>query len=675
MDHRNQKTISISDFDGINNYHHVYELGGVIQDSEGVDPNGLEECSNLIFTARGRLVNRPGIVRGTQVDGGGTQRGIKRIFPFTRTTFRFICITHAGRVYDINNGVNTLILTATAGSDLVVQNVGKRIYFAVTPTAGNAGVFVYDPDLAATARAAAGLKPTGTFTVANSATAGSTEPGQHIYAVAFETSTGYITKPSLYVSLTTATRLKIDLNPIPTGPAGTVARHILASRVLRNWDGNLQSPELFFALRIADNVTTSLTAANGLSKFDTELISSAEYLKDLTEEIPTTNALSMYGGRMAFIGGVNDTDTVKMSQPGDYESVLATEGYIKALPYEGGAPKNGAPMQGVFYIFKDARTFATQDNGDSPTRWPVSQVDGARGCSPLGIAKTPGGNYDVEGGLLVLTRDGLYFFDGAYRTLPLTFKDAVDLEPLVFASGVSMSMANWSVGVDTLRKYIYIFTGTGTEISHGYGVEPNNYSTNQVLFGDYSRGLGWQTIRWSAFKFYNWFQCMAISYAANLMPSVVFGQGKDVAATEGWIMGLNTAETCDPTIDLGDLDTANVGRSVPWSLRTGPVGLILDGGRVHLDAVGMRAYSVGLPPTVTVRVYNCDTQAFVAEPNMVMSNTGSEGKTYYSHTNVESERVKLALNGLTDVTVNNTKGIGLLALFFFVSPVDIERPA
>lgn len=668
MNHRDQQSISFSDFDGINNYPHFWETPDAHRDIEGTAPNGLEDCTNLIITPRGRLLNRPGIVRGAQVDGGGTQRGIKRIFPFTRTTFRFICITYAGRVYDVNNGVNTLILTAAAGSDLVVQNVGKRIYFAVTPTAGTSGVFIYDPDLAATARAVAGLKPTGTFTVANSATAGSTEPGQHIYAVAFETNTGYITKPSLYVSLTTATRLKIDLNPIPTGPAGTVARHILMSRVLRNWDGNLQSPELFFALRIADNVTTSLTAVNGLSKFDTELISSAEYLKDLIEEIPTTNALSLYGGRMAFIGGVNDTDTVKMSQPGDYESVLATEGYIKALPYEGGAPKAGASTQGVFYIFKDARTFATQDNGDSPTRWPVSQVDGARGCVSLGIARTPGGNFDVEGGLLVLTRDGLHFFDGAYRSLPLTYK----ITPYVQPALTFPISSNWSVAVDTLRKHIYIFVGTGMDVAHGLGVEPDNFGSKQVMVGDYSRGLSWQTIRWTSFSFYNWFQCMAISYTSNLLPSVVFGQGRDVAATAGWIMGLSSPETSNVATGIIDKDIADVDTAVAWTLETGAVGLILDGGRVHVDAIGIRTGTFGNSAAISPFVTKCDVSQYIPTPvvNTIVG-FGSEPRTYYSHTNVESERVKILLTGST----TGGGGLGLLALFLFVSPVDIERPA
>jgi hypothetical protein len=667
---RDQTPITISDFDGIHSYPRLYNLNG---DVDSVGKNGAEIVSNLMHLPNGHLISRPGIIRALQIDSGGSSRGVKRAFTFPLTSGRQIVITHAGRVFDTTFSTVTPILTAAVGSDLSVVTVGNRVFLSVTPVSGNAGIFIWDPATMATARAAAGLKPTGTFTVAVSATNGNIEPGQHIYAVAFETTTGYITKPNLYVSLTSpAIRKKTDLNPIPTGPAGTAARWILMSKVLRNWDGNLQGPELFFAQRIADNTTTSLTGASGLDKFDTELLSSADYLKDLIEELPKANGLTLYGGRLTLVGGAAATDPVRVSQPGDYETFLATEGYIKALPLSGGAANIAFELYGALYICKDARTYATEDSGASPTRWTVISVDSARGCSPIGVSKTASGAIDVEGGTCLLTREGLHYFDGKYGDLPLTYKIGGLFSSLL----VTLDFTNWSVVVDTTRKTIYIFVGSQPTVEVS-----DNYLTTQIIVGDYSRGLTWDKIRWSTFGHYSTFSCISVDYDSQLLPRIRFGQGANLATNLGWLFSMDPPENDSLTDQFADFDRSGIWRSVPWKWLCGALGLSLEGGRTQFDAVGMRAAPMGAYPAegqpVKARLYNCDDNVYVDMLDLPLPKhitSDLVATTLLTQCDLVAERAKIELSSSSDANPVVTKGIRLEAVHVHCSPYGEEIP-
>jgi len=672
MPRRNQDTITFLDFDGVHSYPRLYNSDG---DVDGTGPEGLEECFDMMHTPHGHLVSRPGIVNSLQIDTGATARGLKRMFNYPREQGRFIVITYSGRVFDTGWNPAVPILIAAAGSDLYVQSIGKRIFLSVTPVSGTAGIYIWDPDTMSQARAAAGLKPTGTFTVAVSGTNGNTEPGQHVYAIAFETDTGFITKPNLYVSLTSplATKKAVDLNPIPIGPAGTVARWILASKVLRNWDGNLQSPELFFALRIGDNTTTSMTGASGLSKYDTEYLVSADYLKDIRETLPRANALCLYGGRLVLVGGDNSDDPVRLSQPGDYETFLNTEGYLKALPLDGGTARVGVELYGALYLYKDSRTFATQDSGASPARWPVANIDTGRGCSTLGIARTPGGSTDMEGGTCVLTREGLHFFNGRYSALPLTHKIGGLFLDLIASTVNDTTFRNWNSVIDTHRKIIYIYVGLASEGP----AEPSNYARIQVLVGDYSRGLDWSKIRWSFFRHYNHLQCMAIDQDSRLLPRIRFGQGGN-ANVNGYIFSINSPETSLMSLQFADTDGFFTYRSVPWRVLTGSVGLSKDGGQSGLEGIGVRIAALENPAIIQARIYNADTGEWTEYKALEIPPRTDDflltATTIIKQFDVTAERIKIELSGTSDIPVETVKGVRLIAIHAYEHLEDIERP-
>jgi hypothetical protein len=277
------------------------------------------------------------------------------------------------------------------------------------------------------ARQAAGAVPVGTFTVATSVTNGNVEPGLHIYAVAYETDTGHVTKPSLYVSLTApgGTKKKVDLTVIPIGPTGTKSRWILASKVVFNYDGNLEHPKLFFAKKIEDNTTTALTGVNALDYYDTQLVSDADYLKDIYEQIPAGVAQAVYSSHFC-VGNIlletispgppggpiisikAERSMVAVSEPNQIETFSKVDGFQIIAKSEGGGVKQLSEVNGVLYVRKSFMTFAMQDNGLSPSKWPVNAVDIATGTEPYGVASFPGTSAGAYRGVqLVCDRSGL----------------------------------------------------------------------------------------------------------------------------------------------------------------------------------------------------------------------------------------------------------------------------
>jgi hypothetical protein len=88
-------------------------------------------------------------------------------------------------------------------------------------------------------RDALGSAPSvGTFAAANSVTAGVISAGTHLFKVAYETNTGFITPASSAISYVATGGFACDLTNIPTGPANTVARHILVTKAIATYSGN-----------------------------------------------------------------------------------------------------------------------------------------------------------------------------------------------------------------------------------------------------------------------------------------------------------------------------------------------------------------------------------------------------------------------------------------------------
>lgn len=436
-------------------------------------------------------------------------------------TQRYLFMKASGTdIYDSGFSLVTPILSISGITDFSVFVHGDRAY--ITPhnrVRGTANEFVYvwDPALMSTARRAAGDKPTGTFTVAQSATAGNCEIGLHILAVHFVTNTGFITPPALYQQLTLTAKRKISLTAIPTGPTGTVSRHISMSKVVTQFDGNAANPHLYFVKEIADNTTTVL--ADAIDAFDSQLVSSYDYLKNVRERIPAGVFINGYLNRMV-VGGESPItgftgvsgNIVRVSDPGLPEVFKDTDGFLTP-PFEGGGVKNSVELNGKFYFMKSGMTMSTNDNGQPPNAWPIIVVDGAIGTECFGISRVPWTpRSPTRNACLVIDRAGLFIFDGNYSQEPLTWK----IQDIWDAVGFG-DVSRFQIIYDTLRSNIHLSTVDIGGIAYLYT-------------GDISDGLDPRNIHWSRWPIKNGnVYAIAIDLDSNLMPTLMFTTNIDSA--------------------------------------------------------------------------------------------------------------------------------------------------
>jgi len=384
----------------------------------------------------------------------------QRFFFYPKSTGgRFIYLDAAGNFRDSVAGPGNIILTIAGATDFSAITVNDRFYFF--PHDREIGMvaqflYVYDPVLSATARKAAGRRPTnppdGAFALAAGA-AGNTEPGFHILGVAYETNTGFITRPALYQTITAAAvRTSISLTSIPIGPAGTIARHIVMSKVVKNYDGNPEGYNLFFAIKINDNVTVALV--NAVNLYDTQLISSADYLKDNMEEIPAGLQLCTFDGRMIMCGENADSTLVRVSKSGEPEVFSSIDGFVKC--YKGmsaGPVRSVKATHGVLYMFKRYSTFSTRDNGKTPSSWSVDQIDAGLGAEVFSVAEVwESVDNGYRGGVFVSNYTGFFYLSGGVYSDNLARNIDADWSSNVILSNLN----NLATVFDSFNQCAYI---------------------------------------------------------------------------------------------------------------------------------------------------------------------------------------------------------------------------
>lgn len=398
------------------------------------------------------------------------------------------------KLYDIDHPTAAPFLVATYTTDIDAISpivLFDRFYFAPLLQDGEHGtdeiVAVYNGTDAA--RDAGGLAPAGATMTTSEPGAGFIEAGLHLFAVAFETPSGYITRPgpATWTHHTASGLANAQIDGILLGPAGTVARHILATKVLTSaYTDPQENYELFFVPngRIADNVTTSLI----VDFFDTELLSSADYLNYQLEEIPAGPLFSI--GNSMGIAGYRETDNddrsvALISRPNEVESFTEDEDYIIAKPGYGGSLYNGLDLNGTLYLFKKNMTLIVQpDWAVPPIDWQVGVVDSINGTGPFGIGTYNGIPFIVEGGAAVLTQAGLQFFNGGYTNL----SEVID-ERWEAATGRNFNRSMCVVDPVQRRVYMILAASTGN---------PDTF-----LVADYKLGFSKDLIRWSPWEVKN----------------------------------------------------------------------------------------------------------------------------------------------------------------------------
>lgn len=392
----------------------------------------------------------------------------------------------AGSIYD-DRSPGAPILTIAGMRDFSLLTMYNRAY--ITPhnrDTGIAGEKVYVYEGSGIARPAAGTAPTGfTLGVADSSTTGNIEAGVRLFAVSYETSSGFITVPgpTVFTQHTSAGGKKIDLSAVPVGPSGTVKRHIICTKMLEDYDGNQAAQSYFFVPNgvIHDNVVTTIT----VDFFDQDLVESADYLFDQLSEIPAGLGLVDYQGSMVLYGENLYPYTVRVSKQAEPESFNSELGFVTAEPGDSTGVKACVEYRSQLYICKSKRTGVTQRvPNEEAAYWSYASVDRSIGTEVYGISTILDARGNTIDYFLLADRSGLLLFDGSFR---------VNLSAKIQAVWDSINQAAFDtiqVAYDPVKSRIYI----------NLPVDGASYP-NALYVGDVGNGWTSEGIRWFKWEF------------------------------------------------------------------------------------------------------------------------------------------------------------------------------
>lgn len=466
-------------------------------DPDGVPRDHFIDCQNIQFIGTSEFGTRNGI--GLFQDVNIPLSNVRRFYNYptpTGNTVIALVINDAdeGEIYHVLNSTTTFgpLLTLAGMVDFAFQPYAGRGYispigyYTMTTTDNedlniekgleNEVLYVYAGD-GTPARAAAGTPLTGNMTIANGI-AGDMDGGLKIFGWVAETSSGYLTPPGALETFTTTAGITVSFTGVPTsGDPNIVRRHLVASKNITSYNGNLEGYDLFFVpgATIEDDVTTFLL---NVGFFDQDLLEDASYLFDNYSEIPAVAWLALYHNRL--IGGstFDDINLTIVSAEGEPEAFNQIDGLLSIVP-DGNPVTNGQELRDILYIFKRARTMAFVDNGDAPSTWPLTGIDDAIGTSIHGIATvldSGGANVDK---LIVCSYAGIYLFTGTYIEPALSWK----IEDFWFLQDRNLYRLIQVVN-DPISKRIM-------------AVIPDQ----RILEGNYGNGMTAKNIRWTPLGF------------------------------------------------------------------------------------------------------------------------------------------------------------------------------
>lgn len=444
------------------------------------------DCENLALPTEANFKTRPGIDVSQEV--AVPLGSIRRFYNYNtgsaNTILALTYISGVGRIYHIVNSTTVFgpILTKTGMTDFAFAPYGGRAY--LSPFASFAQgeltiekglqsefVYVYAGDGTA-ARKAAGSPLSGNMVIANGA-AGNTDPGLHIFGFVAETISGYLTAPGLLETFTTSATFSVSFTSIPTsGDPNVVRRHLVASKVIPSYNGNLEGYDLFFVPGGTINNNTD-TFLNNISFFDQDLLDDASHLLDNREEIPAVASLSLYHERLVAAATFDDINLAMVSAQGEPEAFSEIDGFLTVQP-DGNPVTNGQELRDVFYLFKRVRTVGYVDNGDAPSSWEPSIVDNALGTSVHGVATVLDSGSSSVDFLIICTFQGISLFNGKFIEPELTWKVEDYWKELDRNDFGLIQIINASI-----QKELYV-------------VLP----TRKLLVGNYSSGMDSKKIRW-----------------------------------------------------------------------------------------------------------------------------------------------------------------------------------
>lgn len=218
--------------------------------------------------------------------------------------------------------------------------------------------------------------------------------------------------------------LRWNFTPGATWPADVVSVQLLMSPV--------NNPNRYFLIPGATQAVTggAATVVNITFDISDEALVSGAAALECTDSLnfytnPAFNPTSVahIGNRMFYVTQLFDNNSnpysvIFASDPGQYQQVSLSQHVIQ-LPNQLQIT-HVIGVQGAIHILGPHWTYVTQDTGGVPVTWPNPQiVDGKKGVLfPNCIDVNVNGKYAWIG-----DKTGLYYFDGAYSELPISWKN------------------------------------------------------------------------------------------------------------------------------------------------------------------------------------------------------------------------------------------------------------
>jgi len=459
-------------------------------DIEETPMDHFSDCVNLQFIGSNGFGTRDGI--GPHQDMVAPISNILRMYNYpTSDKNTILLLTSGGNIYHVVDTTTVFgpILSIPAMTDFGFVPYSGRAYITPFTTELVSGlnrerglqndfVYVYKGD-GTTSRKAAGAGPTTSIVAALTVGAGHTDKGVHVFGYVFETDTGYLSPPGGLVAFTTSDVKGVDFSAVAISPnPAVVKRHIVASKVIQDYNGNVEGYTLYFIpdAIIPNNVGTIL---NGISFYDQELVSDASHLFDNFTEIPAGVNLVTFHNRLVNMTTYDNISVGYISFEGEPEAISKVDGVL-LVPPDGNPITNAAELRDVLYFFKRNKTVSFVDTGDIPALWPLSIIDNGMGCGVHGIGTVlDSGSSNIDY-LLVAAYKGLCLFNGRYILPELTWKVQNRWITQDFKNN------NWRIQIvnDTLGQKLYIVMADRT-----------------VLFANYANGFDPKAIRWCPWTF------------------------------------------------------------------------------------------------------------------------------------------------------------------------------
>ncbi len=481
--YRDHEPIVIDEFNGL------WDRGDV--DNTPLDH--FSDCENVKFVGSSSFATRDGI--GISQDVNVPLDNVKRIYNYPTNTGNTLLIltfndaTNTGSIHHVVNATTTFgpLLSIVGMTDFAFVPYAGRAYispFATFDVGGlnvekgldNEFLYVYAGDGTA-ARKAAGVPLSGNMTIANGA-AGHTDAGLHIFAFVSETTSGFLSAPGLNKQFTTGPANSVSFGSVSaSGDPNVTKRHLVATKVITNFNGDLSGYQFFFVPNATINNNTDLFL-NNISFYDADLLDDATHLIDNFAEIPAGAVLTLYRNRLVLCTTFDDISIGLVSATGEPEAINQISG-IFIVPLDGNPITNAQELRDILYVTKRSRTVSFTDNGDDPSSWPLILVDNALGSSVHGIATVLDSGSSSVDYLIICTYQGISLFNGRYIIPELSWKiegfwkrqDRNDFRLIQIVNA-------------PIQKEIYV-------------VLPDR----RILCGNYGNGMDQKKIRWGPWRY------------------------------------------------------------------------------------------------------------------------------------------------------------------------------